>query len=99
KAGRPSFQTDHVRLLKLQLCRILDGDNAFTVINELAQGFQQRRLAVTGIARDQNIEPRLGGNLQQSCHARGYCADLDDYVHTLTATWKYAARHTVIVAC
>ena len=65
EAGRPGLQADHVRLLELQLCRILDGDNAFAVIDELAQGVQQRRLAGTGAARDQNIEPRAGGDLQQ----------------------------------
>jgi len=39
------LQADHVRLLKLQLCRILDGDNAFAVIDELAYGVQQRCFA------------------------------------------------------
>src|SRR5215813_6800510 len=90
EAGRPSFQTDHVRLLKLQLCRILDGDNAFTVINELAHGVQQRRLAGTGTARDQNIEPRPGGDLQQSSHGRRHRAVFDHSRHIITVAWEFA---------
>ena len=37
---RPGLQADHVRLLKLQLRRILDGDDALAVIDELAHGVQ-----------------------------------------------------------
>src|SRR4029078_7063071 len=52
EAGWPGLEADHMRLLKLQLCCILNGDNAFTVIDELAYRIQQCRLAGTSTARD-----------------------------------------------
>ena len=61
-----------MRLLKLQFCRILDCHDALAVINELAHRVQQRRLAGTGTAGDQNIEPRPRGNLQHLSNGRGH---------------------------
>ena len=35
--GRPRFQLDDVRLLQLQLGRVLDGDDAFAVVDHAAR--------------------------------------------------------------
>jgi hypothetical protein len=54
--GRAGLQPHHVRLLQLQLGRVLDGDDALVVRDERRQDVQQRRLAGAGAARDQDVE-------------------------------------------
>ena len=51
----PRFETHHVRLLKLKLRRVLAGDDALVIFDELGQAVQQRRLAGAGTARYQHV--------------------------------------------
>ena len=55
---RARLQPHDVRLLELQLGRVLDGDDALVVRDERRQAVEQRRLAGAGAAGDQDVEPR-----------------------------------------
>ena len=48
---RPRFQPHHMRLLELKLGRVLAGDDALVVVDELRQAVEQRRLARARAAR------------------------------------------------
>ena len=50
---RPRFEAHDVRLLQLQLGRVLDRDDALVLRDEARQHVEQRRLAGAGAARDQ----------------------------------------------
>ena len=54
--GRVSSRHD-VRLLQLELGRVLDGDDALGVGNERRQAVEQRRLAGARTAGDQDVQP------------------------------------------
>src|SRR5215470_1021925 len=55
KIGRTSFQAYDVRLLQLQLGRVLASDDALIRIDITSQTIQQRGLARSGAAGDQDI--------------------------------------------
>src|SRR3712207_7192647 len=54
--GRARLQPDDVRLLQLQLGRVLDGDDALVVGDVGGERVQERRLARAGAARDEDVE-------------------------------------------
>ena len=68
--GGPGFQPDDVVLLQLQFGGVLDGDDAFVVRDEARQRVEQRRLAATGAAGDDDVEPGLDARLHQHGHFR-----------------------------
>ena len=55
--GRASLQANDVILLKLQLGRVLDRDDAVVVLDEAGEGVEQRRLTRAGAPRDDHVEP------------------------------------------
>ena len=55
-------------LVKLELRRILDGDDAFAVVDKAGQGVEQRRLARARAAGDEDAEARLHGGLEKFGH-------------------------------
>ncbi len=61
--GRARLQAHHVRLLQLQLRCVLDGDNAFVSRNERRQNIEQRRLAASRSARDDEFDLGLDERL------------------------------------
>ena len=67
---RPRFQTDDVVLLELQFGGVLDGHHAFVVRDEARQRVEQRRLAATGAAADDDVQPGLDARLHQHGHFR-----------------------------
>ena len=71
QVGRPRFQPHHVGLLELQLGGVLDGDDALVVVDHLRHGVQERRLARSGAAGDQDVELTAGGDLEQDGHRLG----------------------------
>jgi hypothetical protein len=48
-----------MRLLKLDLSRVLDDDDPFSVWNDAGERIQERRLATAGSAGDQDVQLRL----------------------------------------
>ena len=66
--GGAGLQPHHVRLLQLQLGRVLDRHRALAVVDHPAHGVQQRGLARAGAAGDQDVEPRPAGDLQDRRH-------------------------------
>ena len=61
-AWRPGFQTGHVPLPKLQLCRVLDGHDALVIRHVPGEDVQQGCLACARATADQNVG---------SCHHTG----------------------------
>ena len=68
---RARLQAHDVRLLELELGRVLDGDDALVGRDEARQDVEQRRLARAGAARDQDVEPRLHDALEDLRHGLG----------------------------
>ena len=66
--GRPGFQAHDVPLPQHQFGRVLDRDDALLVRDEAREDVQQRRLAGAGSARDQDVEPRADGRLEEIQH-------------------------------
>ena len=52
EVGRAGFQAHHVRLLQLQFGRVLAGDDALVVVDEVREAVEQRGLARAGAAGD-----------------------------------------------
>ena len=65
---RPRFQPDDVVLLQLQFGRVLDGDDALVVRDEARQRVEQRRLAATRAAADDDVQPGLDARLHEHRH-------------------------------
>src|SRR6516165_9454412 len=63
--GWPRLHLDDVWLLKAQLDSVFDRDHAFVTVDELGNRIQQCRLAGAGSTRNQNVEARARGDLQQ----------------------------------
>src|SRR6476661_2237034 len=62
--GRPGLQPYHVRLLKLQLGRVFAGDDTFVRINVVRQAVEQRCLAGTCAAGDDDIAAHPADDLE-----------------------------------
>src|SRR6516164_3589132 len=65
---RAGLQPHDMRLLQLQFGRILDRHGALDRIDQSRQGVEQSRLAGTGAAGNQDVEPAAGGDLQKRRH-------------------------------
>ena len=63
--GRAGLEREDVILLKLELGRILDRDDALVVRHERRQGVERRRLAGSGTARDENVELPLDARCEE----------------------------------
>ena len=72
--GRTVLQRDDVRVVDLQLRRILDRDHALVVRDEPGDDVQRRRLAGPGAARDQDVHAPEHGGLQELSHGRAQAA-------------------------
>ena len=68
EVGRARLQAHDMRLLQLQLGRVLDGTDAFA--------FVDRRLARAGTARNQDVETRARSDLEHNRHLGGDAAAL-----------------------
>ena len=68
QVGRPGLQPDDMRLLQLQLGRVLDRDDALAGVDQPAHGVQQRGLAGAGAAGDDDVQPAARGDLQHPGH-------------------------------
>jgi hypothetical protein len=58
--GRPGFEAHHMRLLQLQFGGVLAGDDALVVVDVVGQAVQQRGLARTGTAGDDDVAADSG---------------------------------------
>ena len=66
--GRARLHLHDVRLLQPQLDGVFDRDDALVAVDVLRHRVQQCRLAGAGAARDQHVEARACGDLQQARH-------------------------------
>ena len=78
-AGRASSVTTW-RWLQLQLRSVLDGDDALLVGDERGQHVERRRLAGTGAAGEEDVEPRLDTGLEEVEHLGRGGAEVDQVV-------------------
>ena len=77
---RARLELDDVRLVELELGGILDGDDALVLGDERRQHVEGRRLARTGAAGDEDVEPRLDTGAQELEHLRGRRPEVDEVV-------------------
>src|SRR5690606_25145794 len=73
---RARFETHDVRLLQLKLGRVLAGDDAFLAVDIVGQAVEQRRLAGTGAARDDDIAANPADDLHHFGARRGIAPNL-----------------------
>ena len=78
--GRAGFETHHMRLLQLQLGRILAGDDALVEVDVAGQAVEQRRLAGAGAAGDDDVAADAADDLQDLGAFRRDGAELDELV-------------------
>ena len=64
KIGRARFEAHHMRLLQLQFGRVLAGDDALVAVDIVGQAVEQRRLAGTGAAGDDDVAAHAADDLQ-----------------------------------
>ena len=62
---RPGLEPHHMRLLELQLGRVLAGDDALVELDVARQAVQQRRLAGAGAAGDHDVAAHLADDLEE----------------------------------
>src|SRR6202171_6266790 len=65
EVGRTRLETHHMRLLRLQFCRVLAGDDALVVIDIAGKAVQERRLARAGAAGNQRVHPTTPDHLEK----------------------------------
>ena len=75
----PRFQSRDVRLLKLQLRRILDGHDAFGVADEGRHRVEQGRFAAARAAGDQHVQPAAHDGLNEFGDLGRERAELDHF--------------------
>ena len=66
--GRPVLERDHMRVVDLQLGRVLDRDHSLVVRNETRDHVQSRRLARAGSTGDQDVHAAEHGGLEELGH-------------------------------
>ncbi len=76
------LQAHDVRLLKLQLGGVLAGDDALVLIDIPGQAIQQRRLAGTGTAGDDDVAAHPADDLEYLGAFCRDCAKLDELVES-----------------
>ena len=80
EVGRARFQAHRVRLLQLQFGRVLAGDDALVVVDELRQAVEQRGLAGAGAAGDQRVDAAAADDLEDLGALRRDRAEVDELV-------------------
>ena len=70
--GGPGFHARHVRLLQPQFGRVFDGHDALVFRDIGGKRVEQRRLAGTRTAADQDVQARLDAAFQQFQHTLGH---------------------------
>ena len=75
---RTRLEPDHVRLLELQLGRVLAGDDALVVLDIAGQAVEQRGLARAGAAGDDGVAADLADDLQDLGAFRRDRAETDE---------------------
>src|SRR5205809_1146483 len=61
---RPRLEPDHMRLLQLKLGRVLAGDDALVVVDELCETVEQRGLAGAGATRHDGVHATAPDDLE-----------------------------------
>ena len=69
-----------MRLLELDLARVLDDDDALAVGDEAGEGVEHRRLAAAGASRDHDVELRDDHRLERRRGDAGERAEADESV-------------------
>ena len=82
RAHGPRFEAHHVRLLELQLGRILDGHQTLAMRYLPRHRVHERGLSGAGAAADQDVEPRLHRDTEQLRHCRRHHPALSHIVET-----------------
>src|SRR5262249_32487112 len=77
----PGLQPAHVRLLELELGRILDGYDALGGGDERRQAVEQRGLARSRAARDEDVQPRPHHLAQDGHYLGRERSEIDEVVH------------------
>jgi hypothetical protein len=77
EVGRARLQAHHMRLLQLELGRVLAGDDALVVIDVAGDAVEQRGLARAGAAGDQRVDAGAPDHLQHLTTFRRDGAELD----------------------
>ena len=80
EVGRARFEPDRVRLLQLQFGRVLAGDDALVVVDELGQAVEQRGLAGAGAAGDDGVDPAAADDLEDLGAFRRDRAEPDELI-------------------
>ena len=86
---RTRFEANQVAMREPQFRRVLDGDDAFAFRDELADDIQQRGLAGTRAAGDNNVLLGAHGFFQKFSHRRGQTAVADQVFHGQLALGKF----------
>ena len=83
---RTGFEPDHVRLLKLQLGRVLAGDDTLVAVDEVGQAVEQGCLAGAGAAGDDDVAAHPAHDLQDLGAVVRDSAEADELIeHQLVA--------------
>ena len=77
---RPGLHREHVLLVKLELLRIFNGDDAFVFGNERRQHVERRRLTGAGAARHDHVELADHARLQEPRRVRRHGAEANQIV-------------------
>ena len=80
--GGTVLERDHVRVIDLQLGRVLDGDHALVVRDEARDDVEARGLAGPGAAGDQDVHSTQDGSLQELRHRGAEAALAREVVHS-----------------
>ena len=78
--GRPRFEAHHMRLLQLQLRRVLAGDDALIRRDVAGQAVEQGGLARAGAAGDQDVAAAMADDRKQRLGLRRQRAESDELV-------------------
>ena len=90
--GRAVLERDYVRVIDLQLGRVLDGDHALVVRDEARDHVERGGLARTGAARHQDVHPSKHRGLEELRHGRTQAALARQVVHAEHRVLELADR-------
>ncbi len=97
--GRTGFQAHHMRLLQLKFRGVFAGNDAFVVFDELGETIEQRGLAGTGAAGDQNIGAAAPDDLQDGRAFGRDRAELDQLVEGQLVFLEFSDRQCRAIDC
>src|SRR5205085_6908445 len=86
------LERDHVRVIDLQLGRVLDGDHALVVRDEARDDVEARGLTGARAARDQDVHSTQDGGLQELRHRGAEAALAGEIVHAKHRVFEFANR-------